>query len=718
MPFHIVKQHDIKDCGAACLSMILRHFQLKLPMAKCRELIQVDSNGASIYGLVRGADAVGLKAAGLEGSANELIEGVKKRELTLPLIARVIIDEMLEHYVVVYKMTNRFIYVADPGSGKKKYKYDEFFRLWTGHVVTFEKTDDFKEGNECRGTLSRFIRLLTRQKKLLSVICLCSLFISLIGVAGAFVFQIILSGIEALHENGYGSFSPWRLCSAVIVLYLFQALINILRGYCLAHLSKKIDLSLMLGYYNHITDLPIKHLNNRKTGELLSRFNDAAAIKEAISGAALSLVLDTLMILICIFILYALNPLLFAITLCIIVTYAIVVICFIKPTQAANEKIMEQNAEVTSYIKESLDGIETVKSFGSEAIIKKKTEERFLKLLKHSVKGSVIYTIQDSLSGFVASVGVIVLLGFGSCLVSEHIISLGTLITFYSLLGYFLDPIQRLIDLQPQLQTAIVAADRLNDLLDLDIEENTHEKTPLHNAIEIENLSFRYGNREPVLQNITLNIRPGETVAFVGESGSGKTTLANLIMAFYPPESGKIIIGGKDISTLNPRAVRENIAYIAQDVFLFSDSVWNNLTMGNQSLSEADVKRACQLSMADEFIQKLPMGYHTLLGENGHDLSGGQKQRLAIARALLKKPKILIMDEATSNLDSITENSIKKAINTLEGEITCIIIAHRLSTIQNCNKIYVMERGSIVEAGTHAELMCREGLYYRYHKAM
>lgn len=711
MPFRIVKQHDIKDCGAACLSMICRHYNLKLPMAKFRELIKVDNNGANLYGLADGANKLGLEATALQGTADEFIDSFHKKEFSLPLIARVIIDEVLEHFVVVYKITGKYIYVADPGSGKKKYKYDEFFRIWTGHIVAFEKTAAFKAGNECKGTLTRFIKLVTKQKKLLAAVFFISLLISLIGMLGAFIFQIIIDGIENGKGDGFLGLSLGQLCGGIIVLYLFQTLINILRGYFLSILSKNVDLSLMLNYYDHVADLPIKHLSGRKTGELMSRFNDASNIKDALSSATLSLMLDTLTVVLCVFILYTLNPILFCITLFTVTAYAVVVICFLEPMKSINEKLMEENADVTSYLKESFDGIETVKAFGAENIIKQKTADKFTKFVKDSMKGSIINTVQDSLSSVVASIGVIVLLWCGTILVMDHVISLGTLITFYSLLGYFLNPIQGLINLQPELQSAVVAADRLNDILDLETENEADEKTELNNDIAIKNVSFRYGNRELVLQNIDMTIAQGETVAIVGESGSGKTTLAKLIMAFYEPEKGEILIGGKNITELNPRNVRENIAYISQDVFLFSDSIKNNLTLGNQSITMEEIEKACKLSMADEFIQKMPMGYNTLLGENGHDLSGGQKQRLAIARALLKNPKILIMDEATSNLDTITEKSIKATIDNLSGSITCIIIAHRLSTVKNCDKIFVMDKGTVAESGNHNELMKKNGLY-------
>lgn len=264
------------------------------------------------------------------------------------------------------------------------------------------------------------------------------------------------------------------------------------------------------------------------------------------------------------------------------------------------------------------------------------------------------------------------------------------------------------------MQTAKVAAERLNDILDAEIEQPDSDKVQLESLygdIKIENLDFRYGNRELVLQNVSMDFSKGKKIAIVGESGCGKTTLAKLLLSFYRPERGKVMIDGKNLSEYSIASVRKHIAYIPQDIFLFADTIYNNLKFGNEDVTDEEVKDACELCCADEFIEKLPMKYDTMVEENGNNLSGGQKQRLAIARALLKKPDILIMDEATSNLDTITEESIKRTIQNFSDTMTCIIIAHRINTIKNCDYIYVMDKGRIIEQGTHQSLLEEDGVY-------
>ena len=314
-------------------------------------------------------------------------------------------------------------------------------------------------------------------------------------------------------------------------------------------------------------------------------------------------------------------------------------------------------------------------------------------------------------------VGTIIILWVGFGMVLANKVTIGSLITFYALLAYFTEPIKNLIGLQPMMQTAVIAAERLNDILDIPSEEKsaTQNSDITFDNITFSNVDFRYGNHELILKNVSFEINKGEKIAIVGESGCGKTTLAKLLLKFYQAEKGEVLVDGKELSLVPTNRIRNDISYIDQNTFLFSDTVKNNLTFGNEKLNHNQIKNACNAAKAEEFIQELPFGYDTFLDENGKNLSGGQRQRLAIARALLRKPKLIIFDEATSNLDTITESAIKDTIFDLNKELTCIIIAHRLSTIKNCDKIIVMDKGCIVESGTHEQLMRLQGKYFELY---
>jgi ATP-binding cassette subfamily B protein len=408
---------------------------------------------------------------------------------------------------------------------------------------------------------------------------------------------------------------------------------------------------------------------------------------------------------------------LFVIAFIVIALYGVIVFCFNKPLQNINRKGMEENSQLTSFLVESLNGIETVKAFNSERSANVETERKFVKLQRTIFKNGWLNNLSGSLSGFISAVGGVVILWVGAMSIIRGDMTIGEMLAFNALLGYFLDPVKNLINLQPMMQTAIVASDRLGEILDLELEKSDNEDKKiipmsLNAPIQIKNLDFRYGTRNPVLQNIDLTVNPGEKIALVGESGSGKTTLVKLLLNFYPWEKGEIQIGNYNLKDINLERMREKIAYISQDIFLFSGTIYDNLTLGLEDPNMEDVIRVAGMTCAHDFINEMPLRYETHLEENGANLSGGQKQRLAITRALLKKPDILIMDEATSNLDSITEKAIGRMIDEQTHGITTIIIAHRLSTIMRCDKIYVMDRGKFIESGTHAELLAARGFYY------
>ena len=738
-------QHDQRDCGAACLHMIAKHYGYSQPLTKFRELTKTDRNGASVYGLIAAADAIGLKGEAMSGSIEELSREIAKERVRFPLIAHIITDHGLAHFVVISDLKKGCFTVHDPGRGKVRISRDDFSRMWTGYVITFEKTDRFKKQHSQSSGLPRFFVLLKHQHRIIAAAIILSLIISVIGVAGAFVFQLVIDNCpetEEIHteqcaeEHGHTNelvkngpdgeeYSAGVFFESVnqknltvifvslICLYLLASMIQYFRGRLIIAVSRNIDVNMTLPYFNRIIDMPVHSAEQRQTGDYLSRFSDASKIRDAISTTALTLVLDSLMAVGCGVVLYIQNRGLFLISISVIVMYALIVFLFRQRLSEANRNLMEANAVVQSYMKESVEGLSAVKAAVAETEVKKKFQNKFEAFVSAIVKRSRLGTSLDTIVTALQSIGVAVILWCGFAKVLAGLLPLGTLITFYALLSYFIEPVKNLISLQPTLQTASAAAERLSDILDASKESETAggRHLPHIETWGAEHVDFRYGNDELTLRDVSLSVKSGERIAIIGESGCGKTTLAKMFLRFHEPESGEITANGISLKEYLLQDVRNAIAYVDQNVFLFSGTIRDNLLLGNPDTEEVRLADACRAAGIYEFIRKLPLGFDSFIEENGSNLSGGQKQRIAIARALLKKPQLLILDEATSNLDPATEAGIRNTITGLDSETACIIIAHRMSTIKSCDRIYVMHEGQIVESGSHEELAAKSGRY-------
>ena len=701
MKYYCIKQHDITDCGAACLATVSKQYGLSTSITKIREVAGTDKMGTNAYGMVKAAEQLGFTAKAVKGNQEAFFS-----EFPLPAIAHVVVDGTLLHYVVIHKITKKEVVLADPAKGIVKKTPEEFFKEWTGILILLVPAQTFQKGKDTKNIFERFWGLLLPQKRLVLHIFVASLLITLLGILGAFYFQFILDDIlpagivKTLHIISVG----------VILLNLFSVLLGVMRSQLLVYLSQKLDIALLLGYYDHVLKLPMNFFGTRKVGEIISRFQDASSIRDAISNATLTVMIDTIMVVAGGLILFFKNKVLFAIAFFMVILYAILVFAFNKPYKKANERQMEDNAQLTSYLVESLNGIQTVKAFNGEQTVQTETEFKFIRLLKSIFKLSCIGNAQEGLKSFVEAIGGIVILWVGAYSVLQGNMTIGSLISFNALLVYFLDPIKNLINLQPTLQTAMVASDRLGEILDLEIEKDAaqqHKVAPssLQGNISIRDISFRYGTRQLVLDKFSMEIEKGQRIAIVGESGAGKTTIAKLLLNLYQYEAGTITIADYALPDLQLECLREKIAYIPQETFLFSGTIMENLTFGLENPNMEEVIRCAQMAQIHDFVNSLPLRYETHLDENGSNLSGGQRQRIAIARAMLKKPDILILDEATSNLDAVTERAIQETLDAYSGGMTTIIIAHRLSTIRSCDKIFVMEKGRIVESGSHEELL-------------
>ena len=701
-----VKQTDKNDCGPACLASVLKYYGFKTSVSKLRELTKTDINGTTIFGIIKAAESLNMIAKAVKAKSLDVL----KTDFPKPAIAYVIYEDGMRHYVVLYEVNEKEVILADTGKGIVKYKIDEFFKIWTGNLILMVPTSSFKPSDETNG-FKRFFKLITLQKRLLVGVFFAALFICIFGIIGTFYYKLL---IDDIIPNNLQKKLIY-ISITMIILAFFKVVTEFFRKIILLFMAKKIDIKLLLGYYDHVLKLPIEFFATRDVGGIVSRFSDGVRVREAISSAAVTVMVDSLMAIAGGIILYIQSPIMFIVCFIPIIIYLILVFVFKNKIEETNRNLMINNSRVTDYLVESIEGIEVIKSFNSEEYSMKCLRDRFKDYMDDFFRNGFAVSLQELLKGTTKAVFGVCILWLGAYLTLYGIVTVGTFISFNALLVYFIEPIERIINLQPQIQSAMVAADRLRQILDLETENysKTEINPSLAGDIEINNIDFRYGYRKKVLNNFSMFIKNKEKVALVGSSGSGKTTIVKLLMKFYNIEKGEIKINSFNLNDISIQQIREKVAYISQESYFFTGTIKENLLIGNSEATEEDMINICKKVYIHDFIMQLPRKYDNSLSEKAMNLSGGQKQRLAIARALLKKPDILIMDEATSNLDSITEKAIEKTVKEFTNNITTIIIAHRLSTVRNCDKIYVIENGSIIECGSHEELLDKKKYYHK-----
>lgn len=703
-----VKQHDITDCGAACLASVSAHYGLQLPIARIRQFASTDKKGTNVLGMIEAAQKLGFQAKGVRGTFESL------SKIPKPAIAHIIVKEVLHHYVVIYDVTETHVTVMDPGFGTLiKKTHEEFKKEWTGVLILLLPDEGFQAGNEKISSFQRFWFLINPHKSIMIQALFGAAIYTVLGLSTSIYVQKIVDNV--IIEGNRNLLNLLSL--GMIGLLILQLFIGSLKSVFALKTGQQIDAQLILGYYKHLLKLPQQFFDTMRVGEIISRVNDAVKIRVFINDVAVKLVVDVFIVVFSFALMFTYYWKLALIMLAVIPFYAIIYYVVNKVNKKVLRKLMEESADLESQLVESLTAASTIKRFGIEPHANIKTETRFIKLLKTIFKSAMNSVYTGNASEFVTKLFTIILLWAGSLFVIDNQLTPGELLSFYSLIGYFTGPASGLISTNKTIQDALIAADRLFEIMDLEREEveNKVKLTPdMVGDVKFKNVAFRYGTRVTIFEDLNLNIPKGKITAVVGESGSGKSTLMSLLQNMYKLQSGLITIGNFDIKYISNDTLRQQVSVVPQQIDLFAGSVIENIALGDY---EPDMKRILEISEhlgITEFVEKLPNGFNTYVGENGANLSGGQKQRLAIARALYRDPQILILDEATSALDSISEQYVQRTIRALRAEEkTIIIIAHRLSTIKNADKIVVLDNGKVVEEGQHDDLLKLETAYNR-----
>ena len=699
-----VKQHDITDCGAACLASVCAYHGLRFPVSRIRQYAFTDKKGTNVLGLTQAAHKLGLSAKGVR-ALPEALDIVPK-----PAIAHVIVKEQLQHYVVVYKVTKTHVTYMDPGDGRMHQKTrEEFNNEWTKVMVIMEPEESFRRGNEKKNIISQFMALLAPHKSVMLQALFGALVYSILGLSTAVYvgkitdYVLVDKNLNLLHLMGI----------IMIAVLLLRTFIGAMKSILALKTGQRIDAALILGYYKHLLTLPQQFFDTMRVGEIISRVNDAVKIRSFINNVSLDLAVNVMILFFTSCLMFVYSWKLAVVTLLSAPLFLLVFWGFNRLNRKYQRRIMESAADLESQLVESINSISTIKRFGIEEYANLKTETRFVHLLKNtfrSIYGSIM--AQGGIQ-FISTGVTIAVLWTGSVLVIDQELTPGALMLFYSLVGYVLSPIS---SSNQTIQDALIAADRLFQIMDLERESDNSQKinlTPeMIGNISFENVAFRYGSRKKVFESLNLKIEKGKTTAVIGESGSGKTTLISLMQHIYPIQDGQIRIGEFDIAQITNESLRRIVGTVPQQIELFAGSIAENIALGDLYPDmERIIDLAEQLGLK-EFIEKLPQNYMTYIGEHGASLSGGERQRLAIARALYKEPEILIFDEATSSLDSVSEKFVKQTLKSLatRGK-TIIVIAHRLSTVRDADAIVVLDEGRVVQHGVHEQLIHEDGIY-------
>lgn len=705
-----IKQHDITDCGAVCLASIASYYKLQLPVARIRQIAGTDTKGTNVLGMVKAAELLGFSAKGVRGNRESL------SKIPLPTIAHVIIkrgEVQLHHYVVIYRLKKNKITYMDPGDGKKHtVSVEDFMVQWSGVLILLLPNNNFTARNEKVSNLKRFLYLLAPHKTVLTQSLIGAILYTVLGLSTSIYIQKITDNVlptgntNLLNLMGVG----------MLIIWVFELLLGINQTLFMMKTGQQIDSRLILGYYKHLLRLPQRFFDTMRVGEIISRINDAVKIRSFINDVSVSLVVNVFIVLFSFVLMFVYSWKLALIMLVVIPLYITIYLITNRMNKKQERKLMEHSADLESQLVESVNSVRTIKQFGIEDFSNMKTEVRFVTLLKTVFKSGINSIFSGYSSEAISRLFTIVLLWVGSYFVINNEITPGELLSFYAIIGYFMGPIASLIGANKSMQNALIAADRLFEIMDLETESNEKKieiKAENVGDIVFQHIAFSYGTRREVFSDFSLTIPHGKSVAIVGESGSGKTTLFSLLQKLYPLNSGKIIINGLDIDYISTESMRNIVGSVPQQVNLFSGNIIENIAVGD---FQPDMQRIINILRElglMPFIEKLPEGLTTQVGENGVALSGGEKQRIAIARALYRNPEIILFDEATSSLDSQSEQYVKNVLRRLNQEgKTIILIAHRLSTVVDSDLIAVLENGQLIEQGSHSDLYKEGSRYY------
>ncbi|HUX95538.1 MAG TPA: peptidase domain-containing ABC transporter [Bacteroidales bacterium] len=721
MSFPFVKQPDAMDCGPACLKMIAGYYKVNHSLESLRKRCFITKEGVSFLGLSEAADSLGFRTIGVKITFELLSENVP-----LPCI----VHWRQKHFVVIYKIKKDKIWVADPGIGLVKYKRDEFIKNWAttikndepvGLVLIVEPTPSIYD-NEIEQDKSGGFRFLFKYFRLYQKFSLQLI----LGLILASFIQLIIPFLTqsvidiGLNNNDLGFI--YLILFAQLALVLGRMSVEFIRGWLLLHIGSRVNVAVVSDFLQKLMSLPISFFDTKLTGDILQRIEDNNRIEEFLTSASLSILFSSFNLIIfgIVLAIYSLKILL--VFLAGAILYILWVSIFMRSRARLDHQRFRKMSESGSKLINIVNGMQEIKLTQNELNSRWDWEKIQASLFRLKVKGLSILQFQAAGATLVNEVSNITITIIAATTVLKGDMTLGMMLAVQYIIGQLNVPISQMIGFFKMSQDAKMSLDRLSEVHKMESEEAFPEskvrKLPENKDIYINNLSYQYeGPHSPyAIKDIDLYIEENNKTAIVGASGSGKTTLLKMMLGFYQPVSGEILIGDTHLSNINLKVWRRRVGAVMQDGFIFPDTIAANIAPGLEEIDEDRLSLAVEIANIRGLIDSLPLGYNTKVGANGHGLSEGQKQRLLIARVVYKNPDVIIFDEATNSLDAHNEKVIVENLaGFFEGK-TVIIVAHRLSTVRNADKIVVLDSGRIVETGTHESLIENRGSYFNLVK--
>lgn len=716
MSFPFYKQPDTMDCGVTCLRMILKHYGKTVSMIKLREISETTKQGVSLKNISTTSEKLGFRTLGVKISFEKL------RKAPTPFVVHW--DQ--QHFVVVYKIKKDKIFIADPAQGLYKVNKDNFIKNWIGHearevndkgiALLIEPTPKINNSdldqNDSGNGFGFLFKYMFQYKKFIIQLFIGLVAGSLIQLTFPFFTQSIVDiGIQNQDINFI-----YLILGAQLFLFVGKISIELTRGWILLHLSTRINISLISDFFIKLMKLPITYFETKMTGDLLQRINDHQKIENLMTNASLSVLFSLINLFIFGGILAWFNMQIFAIFFIGSLGYIFWILLFMKKRKRLDYKKFSESSDEQSKVIELLNGMQTIKLNNAEREKRWGWEFIQMQLFQTEIKRLSLVQAQTIGTNFINEIKNLLITIFCAKLVIDGSITIGMMLAISYIIGQLNNPISQLIEFIHSLQDAKIAIERLSEIHNHDDEEISNNKInqlPDRLDINLKNIHFRYvGSSQEVIKGIDLYIPENKVTAIVGASGSGKTTLMKMLLKFYEPNQGEISLNNYNLKNISQELWRNNIGVVMQDDYIFNDTIANNITIGESKIDYERLLLAVNIANGKEFIESLPLGYNTMVGNEGVGMSGGQKQRLLIARAVYKNPKFIFFDEATSALDANNEKTIMKNLNVFFKQRTAVIIAHRLSTVKNADQIIVLDKGQVAEKGSHSELIRLKGKYF------